>query len=964
MYGHSSIRPRGGAAVRTDGGPEGWWSVEFRLLGPVEIHHAGCRWDLGGPRERALLALLLLEAGTPVPRDRLIALLWDDERLTNPRVALQTAMSRLRSRLARNGPDPPRLVTSDGGYLADVDPQAVDVHRFRTLVQAARTTAEPAERAAGLRAALAMWRGPILADAGSARLRERIGAELTELRLVATELAVDAELACGRHRELVGELVALTTEHPFRERLTGQLMLALYRSDRHPEALDAYARLRDQLADQLGIDPGPELRRLHTAVLRLDPALTGDVAPRHTYLPAANIDFTGRDSEVDRLVAAAEQATVLAIDGMGGIGKTTLALHVAHRLATRYRDGQFFLDLRGHTAGHRPTEPAVALGTLLRAVGVPGDKLPAGLDERAARWRAETAGRRILLLVDNAAAAAQVRPLLPGSPTALTVVTSRRHMSGLDNAWTLSLDALPHHDAVTLFARAVADTRATAEPTAAADIVTMCGHLPLAIRLAGARLRHRPTWTVHYLADRLRDERCRLDELRAEDSGVAAAFALSYDQLGEAHQRIFRRLSLAPGPHADRYATAASANASLDEVDRILEDLVDANLVQATASGRYALHDLVRQFAHQRMESELERIEAANRFLDYYLSVTDAAARIVDPHSAPMVSMVEYAPKYMPVLAERTANDWLEAERATLGAAVRQALDDGRLTVAWQLAATLFRFHFAGGHFDELIRAHEAGLEATVRLRDRQAEATIASRLGIAHHHYGRYDTALRLYERARRLRSELGLREAVANTYVNIALVHERLRRYAEATDHLQHALAVFREVGNRQMEGTALSNLGCVLERLGRYDEALDHQRRALTIAREHGDGWNEAIRLANAGRALSAAGRHEEALADLEQALTLIRTNGDRSFEAQILYDLGVAQRAAGLPALDTVRHALAMTRRTANRYTEARALCVIAELDPTAETARDEALMIFSELGLPEADEMRLRHARPT
>ena len=623
--------------------------MEFRLLGPVEAWHGEVAVRLGRRRERCLLAILLLEAGSVVSADRLVDLLWDDDPPPTARASLSAHVSRLRNQLDPDGTGALgiRIVGRDGGYLADVAPDTVDAHRFRDLVARATAHHDPVQRSAELRRALALWRGPVFAGVASDRLRERLGHDLTEARMAATELAIDAEVEAGRAAEAIIELTAMVRAHPLRERLRAQLMLAMYRCGRTAEALQVYRETRQFLVTELGIEPGPELQELHEQILAGDSRLAGPVRPTgraagpRNDLPRDVADFTGRELDLRRVLevltgeAGAETAvTISAIDGMAGIGKTALAVHAAHRLTGRCPDAALFLDLRAHTAGQEPLEPAAALDTLLRAVGVPADSVPHELGERAALWRAELATRRMVVVLDNAATAAQVRPLLPGAPASVVIVTSRHRLTDLEAAHQISLDVLSPSEAVDLFDRVAGDGRAAAEPEQVAAVVRLCGQLPLAIRIAAARLRSRPMWTVAHLAERLTQGQRRLDELAVGDRSVAAAFSLSYERLNPDQQRLFRRLGLVPVPDVDAHVAGALVGIDPEPAGQLLEELVEANLVQQPAPGRYRLHDLLRDHAAALAgtdEPEDERRDSTGRALDYYLHACAAAMALVNP---------------------------------------------------------------------------------------------------------------------------------------------------------------------------------------------------------------------------------------------------------------------------------------------------------------------------------------------
>jgi DNA-binding SARP family transcriptional activator len=568
----------GGAFVRAPGsidfhllkGPGRRRPVDFQLLGPVQARHDGTDVPLGRRRERCLLAILLLEVGSVVPAERLIDLLWDGAPTPAARDNLRAHVSRLRHRVDPNGDGRlgGRILGRAGGYMADVPADRIDAHRFRTLVGAARTLPDPAQRSARLREALALWRGPLMSDVATDHLRDRIGRDLDEARMAAIELAVAADLVAGRAVEAVAELTALVREHPLREGLRAQLMLTLYRCGRAAAALEVLRDGRAVLVAELGIEPGPELQTLYERILAGDPdlAATGVDGPAvpHNDLPRDVTDFTGRDTELLGIVAEqdAAGATVIitAIDGMAGVGKTALSVHAAHELAAGYPDGALFVDLRAHTVGQEPLTPDAALDRLLRSLGVAAARIPDGLDERAALWRAEIASRRLIVELDDALSAAQVRPLLPGTPGSLTLITSRRRLTDLESAYQLSLDVLPPTEAIDLFARVAGPERAAVEPASVATVVRPCGYLPLAVRVAAARLRSRPTWTVAHLSGRLREG--RLAELVTGDLSVAAVFTMSYERLNPDQQRVCRLLGLVPAAEFGVHLVAALAGLS------------------------------------------------------------------------------------------------------------------------------------------------------------------------------------------------------------------------------------------------------------------------------------------------------------------------------------------------------------------------------------------------------------------
>ena len=540
--------------------------MQFRLLGPLEVWDGEERIDLGGAKQRALLALLLLNANRTVRRIQVVDWLWDT---APPRTAgdlVHEYVSRLRRALRpcrTVEPSSPRLLTHGSGYVLRVEPDELDLDRFERLVDQAHQVmaAGDLELATGsLRQALGLWRGSALADLPPSLAVDAESARLEEARLTALEDRIEAELGVGRHAELVGELEALVSAQPLRERLRAQLMLALYRSGRQPEALAVYRAARRLLAADYGLEPGSRLRELEQAILCDEPALHNltigagrssapppPPQPIPHELPSSIAEFTGRTRELQLLTrhlditdtTAGLPVVISAIDGMGGIGKSALAIQAANQLAERFPDGQLYVNLHGATPGQAPRSPLDALGQLLRSLGLDPAAIPAQVEEAAVRWRSLASGRRLLLLLDNARDAAQVRPLLPGSPTCAVVVTSRQVLGSLD-ARSLHLDLLAHEQALKLLGRIGGRHRVAAEPAAAAEVVDWCGRLPLAIRIAGARLAARPTWPLRELAERLADATRRLDELTIDGLAVRAALTSPFRPSGAALTRSTR----------------------------------------------------------------------------------------------------------------------------------------------------------------------------------------------------------------------------------------------------------------------------------------------------------------------------------------------------------------------------------------------------------------------------------------
>ncbi|GIG56909.1 SARP family transcriptional regulator [Longispora fulva] len=939
------------------------------LLGPVEVRHDGVALPLGSAMQRTVLALLALDAGRVVSVDRLVDGLWAEAPPERTSGLIQTYISRLRAAFRPAGVD---IRRSGNGYVLEIPPADVDARAFQSAVAAALAAADPAP----LRAALALWRGDPLGDLRSTPLVDRIRAGLAEEHLTAVEECLDRELRAGRHREIVGELARLHAEHPLRERFLSLLLLALFRDGRQSEALQRYEDARRHLADELGLDPTPELADLHGRILRNDPGLNPapPVAVRvPRLLPYDVRDFTGRVAELAYLMTLAEgvahTVVISAIDGMPGIGKTAMAVHIAHALADRFPDGQLFVDLHGYTPGRTPVDSAAALRLLLRALGVAEHQLPADPDERAALWRDQLAGRRVLILLDNAADAAQVRPLLPGTPGSLVLITSRRRLTTLDGAESLLLEVLPAEDAHALFV-AVAGDAVLAEPDAVAEVLRLCGYLPLAVRIAAARIglrRHRP---VERLAQLLGAEHQRLAELSLDDRDVTAAFNLSYDALPADQRWLFRLLGLHPGADFEPHSVAALAGRTPDAAERLLERLADAHLLLRGTGDRYTFHDLLRVYAADRAAdlAPADRDAALARLFDHYLATAGAAVGltglVMPPgrYPAPVVghpTPVEFGTK-------DEALAWLTAERAGLIAAAELAPAAGHPRFGYDLATTTMRYLDAHAHYADALalyghalrgaedaadRAGQADLlRFTGQIHFRRASYDVAAEhvgramllhraegdqageagaldvLGMIHGHRGELDQALICLQQALDLHRATGYRVGETVALSTIGGIYGRLGDYRRAGDHFRQALAGSHDVGNREIEGTALANLATVYQRLGRYEEALDHCRRALAVTRETGNRRGEANALANLGLIYGRLDRPALALDHYEQSRRLHREIGHRSSEGYTLTGVGDIHHRAGDHdlALEHHRRALDLSRELGDRNLEAHAL----------------------------------------
>lgn len=980
--------------------------VRYTVLGPVEVTAPGARIARVEPRHRAVLAYLLLHARTVIGTERLIGAMWGDIAPETARAQIHASIAVVRRVLRQAGADD-ALETRTAGYVIHPGDGTLDLDDFTAWTN----PDAPSER---LRAALELWRGAALADVNGAYVAGA-RARLAERRLTVLERLAELELSAGRHHRVVDELTASVAVHPLRERLVGQLMLALYRGGRQADALAAARDFRTALADGQGLDPSPAFVALHQGILRGDAGLLAPVdaagridvgasaaapeavtpgtaadarqpaaeataspapdPPRHraSFLPPAVPDFAGRDAEVERLAEVYADdtgtATVHAINGMAGIGKTTLAVHVAHRIADRYPDGQLFVDLHAHTAGQPPLEPAAALETLLRQLGIPAEQIPSGLTERAAVWRAELADRRVLVVLDNAADLAQVAPLLPGAGRGLVLITSRRRLLDLDAARALSVDVLPTEDAVRLFGTIVG-ARADAEPDAVLDVLTSCGFLPLAIRIAAARLHHRPRWTVSYLMDRLRDEHRRLAELTTSDRGVAAAFALSYAQLTDDQRRMFRLLALHPGADLDAYAAAALAGLPPDPAETLLEDLLDAHMLTQREPGRYTFHDLLREHARATAFAEEPaeaRKTAVGRLIDHYLSTASAAVDVLFPEGRsrrPRVAAPDRDP--VPLGGPDRADRWLAAERKNLVAVGVHAADGHWPEHTIRLAGTLHHYLDVHAHLADARTLHTRALQAARQIGDNAGAARAHTDLGRLLGRVGSGDDeAAEHHEAAVSLYRELGEPGGEARALNNLGRLEWRRGRRAEAHEHYSRALDLFRKAGVRVGEAAALTNLATVDEHEGRHGDALDRHREALSLHREIGYRRGEVTTLDNLGALHRRLGRHEEALGCLREALDLCRELGYTGYEFELHNSVGETARARGDAAAAVSSHETALTLAAAagNRPEQARAAYGLAQAHrdlgdhARARRAAERALDSYTALGSTTADAVR-------
>jgi len=790
----------------------------FGVLGPVEVWADSRRFEVSAARQRGLLALLLADANEVLPVDRLVDDLWDGKPPPSARTSLQAYVYRLRRLLARAGGDPDLLRWAGTGYVLDAAGDSLDRDVFRRLVAEGGdllARRDPAGCVRCWRSALGLWRGPAYADVPLRALEVEVRRLETE-RLTVLEKCLAVEVGMGRHAESIGELEALTAAHPLHEGLWATLMRALQGAGRQADALRAYTVARDRLVEELGIEPSPELQEAHRTILRGDRGGSAPISASArqplavpAQLPADVYGFAGRSEQLarlDALLASDEQPTAVvisAVSGTAGVGKTALAVHWAHRVRDQFPDGQLYVNLRGFDPTGQVMAPAEAVRGFLDALGVPAERIPPSLHAQTALYRSLLAGKRMLVVLDNARDAEQARPLLPGSPTALALVTSRRRLTGLvaaEGAHPLTLDLLTAGEARELLARRLGAGRIAAEPQAVKQIITVCEGLPLALTIAAARA-NQSGFPLAALAAELAEAGGRLDALTADDpvSEVRAVFSWSYTALTPGAARLFRLLGLQRGPEISAAAAASLAGLPRRQTRGLLAELTGASLVAERAPGRFAFHDLLRAYAADlahTVDPDDQCRAGVGRLLDHYLHTGHAADRLLDPHRDPIgLPVPSPAPGVTP---ERLADlgqalAWLAAELPVLLAAVRQSVDGGFDTHTWQLAWALDTFLDRQGHWQGNAVTWQAALEAARRFGDPAAQA-------LAHRRLARADT---------------------------------RLGRYQDAHTHHLHALDLSAQTGDRVGQAHAHQNLAFLWERQGQSDRALDHAQQALTPA-----------------------------------------------------------------------------------------------------------------------------------
>lgn len=889
--------------------------IDFRLLGPLDVRVDGEPVRLGGGRQRTVLTMLLIALNRVVSVDALIEAVWGEEPPATARNQIAICVTALRKTFRTSAGVDDLIVTSHPGYILDLGEHRIDIHEVETRVRKARELAragDTVQACALFTEALSLWRGSALDGAAGGPI-DHEASRLAEFRLELREEQAGLQLQLGQHRSLISDLAALVREHPLREQARAHLMLAQYRSGRRAEALEIFREGRQVLVEELGIEPGAELQELHELILRDDPELTlppePQVAPElrtvPAQLPSSAAAFTGRSRELallDRLLDGEGQESplaVAAVSGIAGVGKSALTVHWAHQVAGRFPDGQLFADLRGYDESDSPQAPTAVLDRFLRALGVPGPQIPGDQHERAALYRSILDGKRILVVLDNARSFAQIRPLLPGGRHCCVLITSRDAIDDLTGDYDvhrIELNVLGQAEATAMLGAVAGPERIATDPEAAARLGTLCDRLPLALRIAGARLAAKPHWSVRHLVRRLEDQRRRLDELSPNEGGVRAGFRLSYRDLPPAAARMYRRLGLLTMPDFAAWVGAAVLDTDPIEAEDLIEELVDAQLLEV-ASGRpgepprYRFQALLRLFAWECAQEEdtpEEREGVLDRALDGWLSLCWVAyQRLYGAEFASLDGIPE--PNLPQSLVEELLTDpmeWMEAEHSALVDAVRQAAETGRAAHAWKLALLSNPLQESRNYLEEWEICSERALAAAQRCFDRQGEASMQRLLGGVALHTQRYEIAEGRLRAALRIFDEIG-------DVAGAALTRRMLTHNARVRGDLDQALRDgeasllgFREIGDARGESHGLGALAQIELERGNLERSLRLSTEAIALSRATGLVRGLAQSILRLAEALMRHGRLDEAASECDEALRIVREHGDRTGEAHIL------------------------------------------------------------------------------
>ncbi len=922
----------------------GLQSLTIRVLGSFEVLAGDRHVRVSAGRLRSVLVVLAMSAGKPVSVDDLAAAVWGERLPDNARRSLQTYAGRLRTALAGV-----RVDSGGTGFALRIDPEHVDALRFVRLLDDAAQQPDVAAERASLAAALDLWRGDPFDGVDSEWLRVHQAPRLEERYLSGLERRIDLDLASGRHGDLTAELGSLTARHPWRESLWVRLLAALGRAGRHAEALEAYDTIRARIAAELGVDPSPDLRQAHAdLVAGRAPGVAHDAGPPAAplttprQLPAKIDRFAGRGdvlAELNGLLAdsrRASSAPIHLVTGAAGIGKTTLAVRWAHQVADRFPDGQLHVDLCGFGPAEEAADPADVLRDFLDAFNVPPERMPATVNAQAGLFRSLLVGKRVLILLDNARDADQVRPLLPSSPDCLTLVTSRNDLAGLvvgEGAHPTRLDVLSPEEARTLLAARLGRERVTIEPRAVEVITGACGYLPLALAIVAARATLNPSLSLAALAGELQDSRDALSVLDTGDyvTNVRAVFSWSHRAVTPEAARLFRLLGLHPGAELSVAAAASLAGIPTSQARTLLVQLQRTNLVNRCGVDRYRIHDLLRTYAREQATQthpKAERHDAVRRVVDHYLYTAFVADRRLDPSRAPITS----APPLDGVTEEDLPDQhhalaWLTTERPVLLAAAKVAADHGLDTQVWQLAWALTTFFDRQGHWHDWATTQRAALAAAKRLDDGAKVARAHGALARALTRLRRYDDAHTHFTRAVELFGDLGDLVGQAITHVNLGWTYERQEDFGRALGHNEQALELFERCGHEVGQASVLNAVGWDYARQGHHRTALTYCERSLRLSQVLDHRFGEAEAWESLGYIHLHLGDHRQSISCYERAIDLLFELGAPALAATVLRDTGDAYRLVDDAA--------------AARPHYTRALAILEELED------------------PEADQLRLR-----
>lgn len=1020
--------------------------MHFNILGPLEAWDRDVKLELGGVIQKRVLGALLLERGKLLTVSRLVDVVWGEEPPATASHQVRKAIADLRRRIPGGNEF---LITTGPGYVVAPDVQ-LDVVEFEGLVRQATAASDQDQFPEAVRLlgeALRLWRGPVLADVGGPVI-EAVAVTMEERYLTAVEQHSEFRLALGEASGLVSDLSDHVSRYPLRETLRYQLMLALYRSGRRAEALGEYGRARDHLGEELGVDPGPHLTRLNEAILREAPELMApepalQTAPSqgagHTSalspqtpctLPADLADFVGRAKELNWLLQNARDrrshSHIVAIDGMGGTGKTSLAVRAAYLLSAEYPDGQLYVDLCGYSS-EAPLSVSDALELLLLAFGLRPERIPEDVVSRTVLWRSVVADKRLLILLDNAAEAFVVSSLVPTSPGCLVVVTSRARLIALDGAAWISIDIMTSEESELLVAELLGAQRVSSDPNVVAELAVLCGHLPLALRIATARLSNRQLWTPRYLVERLRDEHRRLDELSLGKRGVSITLRLSYQVLPEDCRTAFRILALHPGREIDVFSAAALLGLDVKDAENNLELLLDSHLLRQPAIGWYAYHDLVSSFARSLHESRVSdgsdsqgdpesadhsTAEPVRRLADYYLLATENACHLLFPGRTDRPFGVKQSTsiRLPPLDGVDAAQAWFDREHRTAISVITLAMKHGyfrravglirntvfylnargslaefaklsleavhaarRLDDLGLLSVSLTNYGVACwklGQHAEGISAASEGLELAIRVGDRQTQARCDATLGLCHCLAGDFPQALDSLRSAVALEHELGMPRAEAESLSALSSLYEQWGRHPEAAEAAQQAVDLTRMIRQHEVAPTALTDLARARVGMGEYEAAEECLAEARELSGEKREPGQVAITLALSAEVAHRLMASEEALTFADRAISLIDESDSPLCQAVVDNMLGrfLHSRNNDDAALRHHTRAYQVASRVGYRVEEAYALSGMAVTakalgdERAAEQHRNAAENLFKALLLPE-DRRRHLNADP-